>query len=227
MDDYDRPVWFFILKHKFEASDRIIYFHKTVKTQFGKLIKRIRYDNGGEFISNRMDDLYNEQGIILETTCPHTPQQNGVVERKHRHLLETARALRFEANLPKRFWDECVMTAAYIINRLLSKIIDNKTPFEVLFKEKPDYEHILEIPTQWETNSKKGEAWGIFGLPTGNKGVKLYNIKHNKIMLSRDVKFVENIFPYRNAKPVNRRENENLFSFHPWYYKTFDAPQKN
>lgn len=55
-----------------------------------------------------MADFYAKQGILLETTCPHTPQQNGVVERKHRHLLETARALMFEANLPKRFLGECI-----------------------------------------------------------------------------------------------------------------------
>lgn len=96
-----------------------------VNTQFGKLVKRIKSDNGGEFTSNDMLKFYSEQGMILETTCPHTPQQNGVVEQKHRHLIETAQALRFEANLPKRFWGECVLTAAYIINRLPSIIIEN------------------------------------------------------------------------------------------------------
>nr|GFA80379.1 putative ribonuclease H-like domain-containing protein [Tanacetum cinerariifolium] len=60
----------------------------------------------------------------------HTPQQNGVVERKHRHLLETAWALRFEANLPTRFWGECVLIDAYIINRMPSDVIGNKTPYE-------------------------------------------------------------------------------------------------
>ncbi|GKC35599.1 retrovirus-related pol polyprotein from transposon TNT 1-94 [Tanacetum coccineum] len=125
-----------------DSCDHLVDFHKLVKTQFGKLIKRIRCDNGGEFVSNRMSDFYTEQGIILETTCPHMPQQNGVVERKHMHLLETARALRFEANLPKRFWGECVLTAAYIINRLPSKTIDNKTPFEILYGKNTKYEHM-------------------------------------------------------------------------------------
>lgn len=85
-----------------------------------------------------MHDFYTKQGIILETTCPHTPQQNGVVERKHRHLLEIARALRFEASLPTRFWGECVLTAAYIINRPPSHVLNNKTPFEILFKRIPN-----------------------------------------------------------------------------------------
>ncbi|MFS7957032.1 putative RNA-directed DNA polymerase [Helianthus anomalus] len=103
VDDFSRSVWLFLLKFKHEASTSLKFFHKMVKTQFGKDIKKIRCDNGGEFISNDMLQFYKENGILLETTCPHTPQQNGVVERKHRHLLEVARALRFEANLPKRF----------------------------------------------------------------------------------------------------------------------------
>ncbi|GKB32917.1 integrase [Tanacetum coccineum] len=91
------------------------------EVQFEKNIERIRCDNGGEFVSNKMIDFYAREGIVLETSCPHTPQQNGVVERKHRHLLETARALKFEANLPTRFWGECVLTAAHVINRLPSE----------------------------------------------------------------------------------------------------------
>ena len=103
VDDYSRTVWVYLLRHKHEASTCIMHFYEMVKTQFEKKIKRIRCDNGGEFISNRMMNFYEERGIMLETTCPHTPQQNGIVERKHRHLLDTARALMFEASLPKRF----------------------------------------------------------------------------------------------------------------------------
>jgi hypothetical protein len=115
-----------------------------IKTQFGKTVKRIRSDNGGEFTSNNMLKFYGDMGILHETTCPHTPQQNGVVERKHRHILETARALRFEANLPKRFWGECVLTTAYIINRLPSQAIQNQIPYEIVFNQKPDY-NVMKI----------------------------------------------------------------------------------
>nr|GEZ41365.1 integrase, catalytic core [Tanacetum cinerariifolium] len=105
-------------------------------------LKRVRCDNGGEFTSNSMITFCEKNGILLETTCPHTPQQNGVVETKHIHLLETARALRFEANIPKRFWGECILTAAYIINRLPSKVIKNKTPYELVWNEEPIYEDL-------------------------------------------------------------------------------------
>nr|GEV91432.1 retrovirus-related Pol polyprotein from transposon TNT 1-94 [Tanacetum cinerariifolium] len=95
--------------------------------------ERVRCDNGGEFTSNSMITFYEENRILLETACPHTPQQNGVIERKHRNLLETARALRFEVNIPKRFWGECILTAAYIINRLPSKdvlFLEENFPFK-------------------------------------------------------------------------------------------------
>lgn len=72
----------------------MIDFHKTVKSQFDKNVKRIRCDNGGEFTSNKMVSFYADNGILLETICPHPPQQNGVVERKHMHLLEVAHALK-------------------------------------------------------------------------------------------------------------------------------------
>ncbi|GJW99595.1 putative RNA-directed DNA polymerase [Tanacetum coccineum] len=212
-------------------GDRLVDFHKLVKTQFGKLIKRIRCDNGGEFVSNRMNDFYAEQGIILETTCPHMPQQNGIVERKHRHLLKTARALRFEANLPKRFWGECVMTAAYIINRLPSKTIDNKTPFEILYEQKPKYEHmkVFGCLAYFRNTDTKGDKFewrgkpGVFlGYLPGTKGYKIYDMVHNKIVVSRDVRFVENNFPYRNLDPIDRQENKKLFDFPPWYYEEID-----
>ncbi|XP_023742455.1 uncharacterized protein LOC111890583 [Lactuca sativa] len=102
-----------------------------VKTQFEKQTKRIRADNGGEFISGSMRDFYAKEGIILETTCRYTPQQNRVVERKHRHILDIARALKFEANVSIKSWGERVLTAKYIINRLPSKRrqVCNVVPF--------------------------------------------------------------------------------------------------
>ncbi|GJS57094.1 retrovirus-related pol polyprotein from transposon TNT 1-94 [Tanacetum coccineum] len=127
VDDFSRAVWVFLIKHKSEASKRLMDFHKMVEVQFEKQIKRIRCDNGGEFTSNNMLNFYNEKGILLETTCPHTPQQNGVVEKKHMHLLETARALMFDANLPKQFWGECILRRRIGISGVLALVMYAET----------------------------------------------------------------------------------------------------
>lgn len=82
----------------------MINFNNTVERQYGKKIKCFRSNSEGEFTSNPMKAFYAENGIVLETTCPHTPQQNKVAERKHRQILEIDRVIHFEANLPIKFW---------------------------------------------------------------------------------------------------------------------------
>ena len=87
-------------------------------------------------------EFYIQKGIKHETSCPETPQQNGVVERKQKYLMETARTLLFQSNLPLSFWGDCAQYAVYIINRTALAILKNKTPQEVLFGKKPDYTHL-------------------------------------------------------------------------------------
>ncbi|GJV29321.1 putative RNA-directed DNA polymerase [Tanacetum coccineum] len=192
-----------------------------VKIQFERNIKNARCDDGGEFTLNRMLNFYAEQGIILETTCPHTPQQNGVVERKHKHLLETARALKIEANLPIKFWGECILTATYIINRLPSKVIEDKTPCELLYGEKPSYDHmrVIGCMAYYQSVETKGDKFkirgrpGVFiGYPSGTKGYKIYDPSHDKIVISRDVEFVEKMFCYATRDKGDKHEKD-IFTY--------------
>ena len=103
-----------------------------VQNQFGMTVQRIRSDNGTEFTNGALQTFFLEHSIIHETSCVDTPQQNGRVERKNRHLLNVARALRFQTNLPLQFWGECVVTASHLINRTPTKLLNFKTPCEVL-----------------------------------------------------------------------------------------------
>ena len=108
--------------------------------QFSKQVKVVRSDNGIEFTC--MDDYFQNHGIVHETSCTGTPQQNGQVERKHRHILNVARALRFQAHLPIEFWGECILTIGYLINRTLSVVLNEKTPYEMLYNKPPSLNHL-------------------------------------------------------------------------------------
>nr|XP_016476676.1 PREDICTED: uncharacterized protein LOC107798213 [Nicotiana tabacum] len=111
-----------------------------VERQFDVKVKVIRSDNAMELGKDYVHSEYlTSQGILHQISCVATLQQNGVVERKHRHLLEIARALIFQSKLPTSYWGECVLTATHLINRIPSRVLKGKTPYEVIFGELHDY----------------------------------------------------------------------------------------
>jgi len=112
------------MKAKSETSQLVKDFCAMGQTQFNTKIRTIRSDNGSEFISNPIRRFYGDNRIIHETSCTKSPQQNGRVQRKHRHVLNVVRALRFEANLPIEFWEECVLTIVHLINRTPTKVLN-------------------------------------------------------------------------------------------------------
>lgn len=142
VDDYSRGVWVYLLREKSEAYGCLIKFCNLIKTQFGWEVKIVRSDNGREFTSGHIHKFYLERGIIHQTSCVNTPQQNGRVERKHRHILNVARALKFQSGLPNKFWGEFVLTAAHLINITPTQLLSGKTPFELLFGKPPRYDHV-------------------------------------------------------------------------------------
>ena len=73
------------------------------------------------------------QGILHQSSCPYMPQQNGVAERKNRHLVETARTMLLHHNVPSQFWGDAILTACYLINRMPSTVLHNKVPHSLLF----------------------------------------------------------------------------------------------
>ena len=108
------------MKEKYEVSQIFKNFNKMIQTHFETKIKILRTDNGGEFFNSILGKYLLSEGITHQSSCSDTPQQNGVAERKNRHILEVARSLMFSTNVPKFFWGEAVLTAAYLINRMPS-----------------------------------------------------------------------------------------------------------
>lgn len=91
------------------------------EAQTGKRILTLRSDNGTEYTNSEMQVFLRKSGIVHQTTVPYTPEQNGVAERMNRTLVEKARCMLVDAQLPTTFWAEAIMTAAYVVNRVQRK----------------------------------------------------------------------------------------------------------
>lgn len=178
-----------------------------VEKHFGHQIKNLYSDNGGEFVAMR--SLLATHGISHYTSPPHTPEHNGIAERKHRHIVETGLTLLHQAELPPQYWTYSFATAVYLINRLPSPVTENQSPYMKLFNRPPNYlklrvfgclcyhwlrpytKHKMEnrsLPCVFLGYSLTQSAYLCLHVPTG----RLYTSRH--------VQFVETQFPY--SKPV-------------------------
>nr|KYP64905.1 Retrovirus-related Pol polyprotein from transposon TNT 1-94 [Cajanus cajan] len=224
VDDYSRAVWIYLLEEKKEVFTRMCQFFAMVERQFGKQVKVVRSDNGTEFVC--MDSYFQNHGIVHETSCTGTPQQNGRVERKNRHILNVARALRFQAHLPIKFWGECVLTAGYLINRTPSIVLHGKTPYEMLYNKPPSLNHLRVFGSLCYVHNRdskrdkfasRSRRCVFLGYPYGKKGWRVYDLELGVFLTSRDVVFSESEFPCaesQNSAPKHIDiEKDNLA---PW-----------
>ena len=120
IDDHTRITWVYLMKDKSEVGRIFECFPTMVQTQFQSKIRVLRSDNGREYYNSALSSYFTQHGIIHQTSCVDTPQQNGVAERKNRHLLEVTRSLMLATNVPNHFWGEAVLFATYLINRMPS-----------------------------------------------------------------------------------------------------------
>ncbi|KAL0367866.1 UNVERIFIED_CONTAM: Retrovirus-related Pol polyprotein from transposon TNT 1-94 [Sesamum radiatum] len=118
IDDFSRYVWVYFMKNKSETLMKFKEFKKSVEAEIDRGVRCLRTDNGGEYTSNKFLDFIREAKIRQQFTCPNTPQQNGVSERKNRHLAEICRSMLHAKNVPGQFWAEAMKTAAFVINIL-------------------------------------------------------------------------------------------------------------
>ncbi|KAL4592495.1 hypothetical protein LXL04_005493 [Taraxacum kok-saghyz] len=159
-------------------------------------------------------------GIIHQKSTVNTPQQNGIIERKHKHILETARALYFLSGVGTSYWGECTKTAVYMINRMPSTTLYNKSPYEVLFKAKVDL-NILKafgclcfVSTSKVNRNKfmpRSNPCVFIGYPFGQKAYKVFDLVTKKIVISRDIHFHEDIFPLHGLKNKNAMNDHNSY----------------
>jgi len=110
-----------------------------VQTQFETTIKTIRSDNGTKFF---MTNFFVNKGIVYQTSCVNTPQQNSIVERKHCYILNVARALMIQSHLSKIYWSYFVIHATHIINILPTPVLNDFSSHEMLYKIVADFNQL-------------------------------------------------------------------------------------
>ncbi|GJV85897.1 retrovirus-related pol polyprotein from transposon TNT 1-94 [Tanacetum coccineum] len=138
VDDYSRFTWVKCLRSKDEAPDFIIKFLKMIQVRLKVPVRRIRTNNGTKFVNQTLREYYEKVGISHETSVARSPQQNGVVERRNRTLIEAARTMLIYAKAPLFLWAEAVATACYTQNRSIIRLRHGKTPYELLHDKPPD-----------------------------------------------------------------------------------------
>ncbi|GJS67122.1 retrovirus-related pol polyprotein from transposon TNT 1-94 [Tanacetum coccineum] len=138
VDDYSRFTWVKFLRSKDEAPDFIIKFLKMIQVRLKVTVRRIRTDNGTEFVNQTLREYYEKIDISHETSVARSPQQNGVVERRNRTLIEAARTMLIYAKAPLFLWAEAVATTCYTQNRSIIRLRHDKTPYELLHDKPPD-----------------------------------------------------------------------------------------
>ena len=161
-------------------------------------------------MSTEFQAFLASKGIIHQRSCPFTPQQNGVAERKNRHLLDVVRTLLLESSVPSMFWVEALKTATHLINRLPSQVLHMESPYFRLFAKQPSYDHLRIFgcvcfvhlpPHERHKLSAQSVRCAFLGYNMCQKGFVCYDPTLHRTRISRNVIFFENqhFFPVSSS----------------------------
>ena len=175
---------------------------------------------GGEYISHDFSEYLKEHGITRNISCPHTPQQNGVAERKHRHIVETALSMMHTVGIPFSLWTEAFHTAVYVINRLPMTILEDNSPYFVLYNCHPSYEElhpfgcVCYVHIDHSLRNKfqdRAVQCKFLGYADDYKGYRCYDPHTGKIRVSRNV-----VFDDENFDTLGSSSTDTQDSYDPW-----------
>jgi hypothetical protein len=166
----------------------------------GKPPKATRTDRGTEFINELLMQWCREHGIDNQITAPYSPAQNGIAERANRTLVELARAMIGGQKLPEYLWEHALAHATYIRNCSYTRTLKGKTPYEIWFQRKPHVAHLREfgapvwVLLQGQAVQRKmlpkSKRRAYVGYEEGPKAIKYYNAEMNKVLSSRNFRFL-------------------------------------
>ena len=182
-------------------------------------LKSLRTDGGGEYTSAAWQSYVQEKGISHQLTAPYSPQQNGMVERLNRTLLEKMRCLLLWAKLPVTFWDVALLYANFLRNRAPTSALKGGIPIEAWSSKVPNYKkvHTFGCLVQYlligHDKGKRSEkfasrtSFGIFlGMPSNQAGYLVFDPKRTGVLVRDDVKFFDDVPGYPRLMAKASRE---------------------
>jgi transposase InsO family protein len=163
--------------------------------------------------SNQFKNFLVTHGILHCVSCPHTPQQNGVAERKHRHIMEMGLSLLAQSHLSSLFWVDAFVTSVFIINRLPSSVLGDVSPFFKLYNKGPDYFlfrffgcSCFPLLRHYSTHKLmfRSKHCIFLGYSSNQRGYRCLDHVSRKVYVSRHVVFDETHFPAKedNLSPL-------------------------
>jgi hypothetical protein len=173
---------------------------RQAQNEFGLRIKKIRSDNGTKFKNSQIESFLEEEGIKNEFSSPYTPQQNGVVKRKNRTVLDMARTMLDEYKTPDRFWAEAINTVCYSINWLYPHRILKKTSYELLTGKKPNVSYFRVFGSKCFILIKRGRKSKfapkavegfLLGYDSNTRAYRVFNKSTGLVEVSCDIVFDE------------------------------------
>jgi hypothetical protein len=216
VDDYSRFTWVFFLQEKSQTQETLKGFLRRAQNEFGLRIKKIRSDNGTEFKNSQIEGFLEDEGIKHEFSSPYTLQQNGVVERKNRTLLDMARTMLDEYKTSDRFWAEAINTACYAINRLYLHRILKKTSYELLTGKKANVSYFRVFGSKCFILVKRGRKSKfapkavegfLLGYDSNTRTYRVFNKSTGLVEVSCDIVFDETKeHVLRNPKSLHKHK---------------------
>ncbi|GJZ79865.1 retrovirus-related pol polyprotein from transposon TNT 1-94 [Tanacetum coccineum] len=209
VDDYTRFGWVRFLRTKDETPQVIEKFIVKTQRALNATVRFVRTDNGTEFVNKTLDGWFESVGISHETSVPRSPQQNGVVERRNRTLMEAARTMLIFAKAPLFLWAEAVATACYTLNRSLVHTLHGKTYYELLKGKKPNLQYFrvfgsLCYPTNDydDVGKLKAKADIVLAPSTNDFCAKQYRTRKLTAGNSQTAPFCPKVIPKPSGVPI-------------------------
>ncbi|GKD84806.1 retrovirus-related pol polyprotein from transposon TNT 1-94 [Tanacetum coccineum] len=200
VDDYSRYTWTHFLRSKDETPEVLIDFLKLVQRGLHAQVRTVQTDKGTEFLNKTLHAYFAKEGIRHETSTARTPEQNGIVKRRNRTLVEAARTMLSAAKVPLFFWAEAIATTCFTQNRSLVIPRHEKTPYHIINGRKPSVKffhifgslcYIVRDGENLDKIKEKGDACIFVGYSTQSRAYRVFNKRTRIIVETIHVNFDE------------------------------------